>query len=629
MNEDKVFVKTSDGELAVTERTRLVQRNLRMVLVLVNGIDDVKALQGQIGDSALVSKALSELESMGLIREDERGGSAATSKIHMSDSRPKHGGAKANDVEGLPELHEVAAEGNVDVGPMSQFEPLSEMQAEHRAMIAERQQRGAGEERKAQHAGNPMMASIRAWFRSKKQRKLEAEEEAMFEKAYSEPDESVVATAPMTAGKAIAPAGKPVSRVSKIEPKADLPKPRQKIKWGRLILVVLLVVLGALIAAILLRPYDEYKPVFEQRLASILDEPVKIEKLEVQFYPMPLIRLSNIQVGGPVYASVAEIALTPDPRMMLGSQAKFNGIQINRLQLSAAGLHRLGRWFKPGKLQGVKTGKITFADASLTMGKGAISGLAGTVEADDQKGLEKLVVEASNGTLQTDLKPVEGGLSFALKASNWTLPIQPSLAVDVMEANGQIGAGVAEISTVQARAYEGVINGSGTIRWDDTSASAIGNFQCERLIMGRLLSSLDALQYLDGQAECKGSFSANAPSVNELDQSAKFDSTLTVAKGNLKRFDLAAMLRSASSRGGNTPFDSLMARVTADRQSVRFDGVKMVSGLMQSAGQAVFNRREKTVSGNATIELRGSASTVRASALITGPSNNPELRAGH
>ena len=67
MNSSDIYVKTLQGEEAMTQRTRVVQRSQRMVLVLVDGKTRVAELSAKIGDSRLVETALKELEAGGFI----------------------------------------------------------------------------------------------------------------------------------------------------------------------------------------------------------------------------------------------------------------------------------------------------------------------------------------------------------------------------------------------------------------------------------------------------------------------------------------------------------------------------------------------------------------------------------
>lgn len=67
MNSGLVYAKTPIGDEAVRQSTRVVQRNLRMVLVQVDGKMTVGELSAKIGNSRLVENAIDELERGGYI----------------------------------------------------------------------------------------------------------------------------------------------------------------------------------------------------------------------------------------------------------------------------------------------------------------------------------------------------------------------------------------------------------------------------------------------------------------------------------------------------------------------------------------------------------------------------------
>lgn len=67
MDAKQIFVKTLIGDEAVRQSTRVVQRNLRMVLVQVDGKLSVAELSAKIGNPRLVEAALRDLEEGGFI----------------------------------------------------------------------------------------------------------------------------------------------------------------------------------------------------------------------------------------------------------------------------------------------------------------------------------------------------------------------------------------------------------------------------------------------------------------------------------------------------------------------------------------------------------------------------------
>lgn len=67
MNSGLIYAKTPIGDEAVRQSTRVVQRNLRMVLVQVDGKLTVDELAAKIGNARLVESAIAELERGGYI----------------------------------------------------------------------------------------------------------------------------------------------------------------------------------------------------------------------------------------------------------------------------------------------------------------------------------------------------------------------------------------------------------------------------------------------------------------------------------------------------------------------------------------------------------------------------------
>ncbi len=61
MTDEQIYCKTPEGERALVQRTRLVQRNLRNVLILVDGVATVADLTKKLGDGAFLRASLAEL----------------------------------------------------------------------------------------------------------------------------------------------------------------------------------------------------------------------------------------------------------------------------------------------------------------------------------------------------------------------------------------------------------------------------------------------------------------------------------------------------------------------------------------------------------------------------------------
>lgn len=94
MDRDLVFAKTPLGDEAVQQRARLVQRNLRNLLIVVDGRSSVEELSRKIGNPALAESALAELEAGGYIavsgrRVPEEGGGAVAAGGEVEAAPPE------------------------------------------------------------------------------------------------------------------------------------------------------------------------------------------------------------------------------------------------------------------------------------------------------------------------------------------------------------------------------------------------------------------------------------------------------------------------------------------------------------------------------------------------------------
>ena len=67
MDANLIYEKTPAGEEAVKQRTRVVQRNMRMVLILVDGKSTVAELYEKTGNAQIVDNAIADLERDGLV----------------------------------------------------------------------------------------------------------------------------------------------------------------------------------------------------------------------------------------------------------------------------------------------------------------------------------------------------------------------------------------------------------------------------------------------------------------------------------------------------------------------------------------------------------------------------------
>jgi hypothetical protein len=598
MNDELIFVKTPTGEDAVRDRTRLVQRNLRMVLIMVDGLTNVAALKHKAGDVALIETSLAELQRIGLI---EPLGARAARSLDMAASRSV--------LIDTPVVH-VSVESYDDIEPADTvFEAVDTRPLEPDA-------RNDVPVRTPDPVPIPNRLSRPSLFTSVsnrwdgiRQRWMQVQEERTYEKAYGKPSRLDVDTRPNWT----------------VTPR----RRKRNMKPVFVGLVLLALALGVL--RVVFYPYDEYRPAIEAKLTKMLDDDVKMTgDVKLVFSPTPALVFGPISVGSTEYAAADRVRLVLDPRSLLGSP-RYREIFVEGARLRPGGFLRLARWFAPGSMGDLHVGRVEVRDLTLDLGWTAISGLVGTAIIDDQLGLSSLTVSTAKGDLRTVVTPTTSGLHLSTTTAQWTAPFDPPLTVAALDFSGNLSPGRLTIDKIEARAYGGLTTGSGVVKWLDAPTMTV-DLTMQRLAADKLLEALRAPSLLEGELSGRVQLVSSPLSVAWLNRNTRMEGNATVARGSLKRLDFAGALKSggqrtASIRGGETGFVELGGKYSLDSGQFRVSTAKLTSGLMLASGQATISRQTGAMVGTANVEMRGSADALRALVTVSGSATAPELRA--
>lgn len=590
MKDEAIYFKTPAGEEAVQDRTRLVQRNLRMVLILVDGVVNVGTLKDEVGDPVMVESAIAELERLGLIE---------TASAHTS--------REVSEIETLPVLSDVTV-----TGPLPGEVPLVQADTvfdEETAAQIQAVPRFLPPEPPAAEPAKPPKRSpltdISDWWEAARKERAQAREEAIYEEAYGRdvPDH--------------------------IEHIEHLPPPRKvyslTFRWSWLAMGIVGVV-AILLLVVVLFPYDNYRPDFERRLSAVLADEVRIGEVRIALLPYPAITLDRVTVGADPYLSANQIRLLPEIGSLFGP--RYREVQIDGVRVKESGLSRFSNWFQPSAMGDAVVGRLEISGLALDLAGDSIEGLQGSARIDEQKGLLKFVLRATEGDLRVEVIPGLAGVWLNMSASGWKAPFKPELAFSFIELRGELVPGRLTLNNIDGRLYDGGISGSGTIVWMQEPTLAL-KLDFQRLAVEQLLPALGVEAVVDGSASGKLQVASKAMALHRLDDEVKLDGTFALERGSLKRVDLTAALRAnqrATLRGGTTSFQEFSGTFAVDGRTCRFGNLRLASGLMRASGQVSVVRGDKVLSGNTSLEMRGSVNAARASATVSGTVQEPELR---
>ena len=582
MNDATIFDKTPAGDEAIREKTRLVQRNLRLVLVLVNGIADVASLKHSLGDPVMVESALAELERLGLIESEE----ACAKRLARQEQT-------ATTVVSVPEEQPL-------VEAQTVFDEELATQVRSAPVVVPR-----SEDDKPRTSP---LAAIPNWIEGLRTSRARAQEEALYERAYGSEALGHEFVDPVSIDPSMAP---------------PLPSTKRRVKLGSLVKGGLLLLVAALIAGVAVYPYDNYRPEFEQRLAGITSDSVKIGALRVVFMP-PAIVLENVTLGSPVYAEATSIRLLPEAGFPFAG-ANFRRAEIDGLRMQEAILPRLSKWFAPSAMTETRIGEISFDHASLMVAGHALTDLAG--KAEPSNGIGRVVVQAAGGKLVAEVSPTSTGVSINATAQSWRVPFRPSFECTRMDIHGDLSPGRFDIRDMGIMFYDGTLSGSGGLVWTGSSARVDLKAEFQHLATSRLLTGIGATPLGDGEASGQLSVQGRAPAVDLLDVAAHLDSTFKVLHGTL-RLDLVEAMRSKSAiRGGQIRFEEFAGNIGADAEKIRLGNLHLSSGFLRGNGQATINRANGTMLGAVRLEMRSGTDGTQTTLSLDGNVEAPVLRA--
>ena len=581
MDKKSVFVKTKEGEDAVRQRTRLVQRNLRNILIMVDGQATLADLAKRFGDENATRTALTDLVNSGLIREMEQGIPADDEAADQTDELP----VLTAQVE--PEPIETPSRPPAHSIPPPVIEEIVLPAPEYESLPP------AAPYTLSKPEPQPEPAAGSGW-----QDKFKA---------------LVAGLQGSRSGGARDVALEPIRRDTGL--KIGLP-------LLALISLVGLAVLAGLTFA--LYPYGRHLPDIERNASAMLKQPVKIGDIGFSFLPRPHISLRSITIGKEAGVRIAGITAVPEFMSLAGDRQVFRELTIERASIAAAELGRLASASSAGGNYEIR--RIRLVDASLIVGDARIGGISGEVEMKAGGAPDKIQLQNAEATLRLELQPKGDAFRFSASGSNWKAPFWQDLVFQTLEAQGELRPTMLILERIDARAYEGLVEGKASLDWGG-GATLAGDLDLKRLNAAKLLAGLGSLLSVEGELTARLRVEAKAESLGKLKERVKAEGTFDMKRGVARGFDLGEAVRNTSrnpTRGGETKFEQLTGSFKHDSQDFRLDNVRLSSGLFKAAGQ-IGVASNGQLNGAVNVELKSSATTLRMPLAVGGTAKDPML----
>lgn len=580
MDTNLIYEKTAAGEEAMRQRTRLVQRHLRMVLILVDGRTSVADLGEKVGNEQLVETALGELEKDGFIVPvleqpsvwDK--GTAVVQKVKevaLGQLSAFGGNSRQEEVLVAP----VPPEASIPVASTAETAPQAT------AANADKP---------------PTVAWLAGW--SAQAETTGEDSKALRPKKVAAGEETGI---------------RPIRRGGR----ASL-GPLGKTLWG------VCGALGLAVTALLLYPYDNHRPEVEAVLTRMLQQPVKAARLHATFLPHPGLVLEGVHVGQGEGIAIASVRFLPQ----LGHWRTLKQVEVRGVSLPLPVLASVPEWIQGARTASVAFPTIELGEITLQLGGQSLGPLAGALVPEGAAMPLRLSLHDEARTLSLDLIQAPGGMQLSLEGQGWE-PVKDShLRFDSLNAQGLLTRDGLRLSSIDSRTLEGQVSGSLSLNWN-------GGVRLETDLALKHISLARLNQLLLGGVKGEGQVDA---SLHLSGRSADWSRPLTLAQGKgsfvvnrgLLPVDLAEAVRRASSeplRGGETRFEQLGGKIRLDLQGKRFSDLQLSAGLLRATGAATV-AADGNLGGSLDVQVGGKGNVLRMPLTLGGTLVAPVLRGG-
>ena len=599
MDPNLIYEKTAAGEEAVRQRTRVVQRNTRMVLILVDGKSTIADLCEKTGNTQLVETALQDLERDGLIVTKLEQDSVWEQSKKLAEE------IKAAAVQRLArETQEPPPQPLPEISPVS-LAPVPEPFSIAPLSISPHSVFPGQPAPFSTFGATPSMAPATAKpsLAEKQQSDRPGFLSGLLSKNKKDDDDTSIS--PIRKG----PRG----------PFVSMP------------LAIALGVVGLLLLVALiftLYPYDSHRQQIEAALTRLLGQPVRIAEVRAGFAPRPSILLEGVRSeDGAVQA--ARIRLVPEVFSLLGSHPVFSSVTIESAHMQAKALGVLPKAIGEAMASGASASvrSITFSQLEAEMIGLSVKDLNAEIKPSEPgKAAEPLTFQSGDRSLKIVLKPQAGGFVAEFEGYGWLPQPESRFRFDSVQGQAEWDGRSLAIRSLDVRIFDGAIQG--VLLLDSSGQPSLaGDVTVKHMNLQRLGNALGHGTQFEGELVGTLRFSGKAPTWAGVLTAASGDGDFVLQRGVLGNFDLVEAVRRGKGavRGGATRYEQLSGRLKITPETVRFADLALASGLLRSGGYLEVSRDGK-LAGRLDVEMRGSANTIRMPVAASGTLKEPALQ---
>jgi len=590
------------------QRTRVMQRNLRMILILVDGQSTVADLCLKTGNRQLTESALNDLEKGGLIElRVEQDSIWAESKKVAQEIRAAAIDKALQFSRSKETAHSSA--------PASSEPPISI----HSVFNASPR----GDSANSQFSLAPGLNKRSSGF-----------SQPQGDKKKSATKDSEPAK-PSLAERLKRLVSRPERAEAKVSIKPIRRGPRSSTGWP---VIMMYLVLGVALLGFLtvnFFPFDRYLPEVEAAISQASGRPVKVGSMRVAVYPNPGLFLGDVHTGaGKDEIRVTEIRLLPEISSLTEPKKIFREAVLSGVSFSPEFVAVLpgviAEMAKPGSKASVKN--ILFEKVGIAFGGYSFPEMDGEVKRSSTGLFQSLGLWLPDRTVTIELKPQAQKVELVLDGIGWRPKEGSPLLIDSLNIKGSMDRDALSISSLELHVFDGVIRVHGdAVQRADKMLGLSGDLSFERINATRLGEALGLGAQFAGDTAGTMTFSTIGGSGTTFFSTLNADGDFVIRQGSVREIDLVEAVRRASSApvlGGSTSFEQLTGKIKLTPTTSMFSSLSLNSGRMQSTGFLEVGK-DLNVRGQMELQVRGSVNQTRVPVNIRGTLKAPSLLLGN
>lgn len=268
--------------------------------------------------------------------------------------------------------------------------------------------------------------------------------------------------------------------------------------------------------------------------------------------------------------------------------------------------------------QAVSVREIRFTKSQVTVQELASRDISGAIRLKPDGSVENTSFQAVDRSIQFSAMPSAQGLKLSIEGLGWK-PFGPLMSFDSLQATGFLQKDKLFIQNLDTTFLGGIVKGSWLLDWSNgwtlVGDASLSHLDC-RKVSAAIAPSMKLEGDLAGVLRLRARGSGWNAMWQSAEATLEADVTRGIFYG--VDFGEAARRGVGSvARAGVTKFDRLQATLTVNPRQTRGRNVQLNAGMMKVSGQFVVSP-ERQVDSDLTVGIRTSASDLRVPVRVFG-----------